>query len=79
MDDVRLATSTGALGGAQLDADTAAGTLSDVLRGDPPVGDAHDQPSVYAPVGLPWQDLALTWLVYQRATTVDVTVIDLLG
>jgi alanine dehydrogenase len=21
--------------------------------------------TVYAPVGLPWQDLALTWLVYR--------------
>jgi ornithine cyclodeaminase/alanine dehydrogenase-like protein (mu-crystallin family) len=77
VDDVRLATSTGALGGARLDA--AVGTLSDVLRGDLPAGDAHDRPSVYAPVGLPWQDLALTWLVYRRATTADVTIIDLLG
>jgi ornithine cyclodeaminase/alanine dehydrogenase-like protein (mu-crystallin family) len=76
VDDVRLATSTGALGGARLD---AAGTLGDVLRGDVPARDAQDRPSVYAPVGLPWQDLALTWLVYRRATTADVTVIDLLG
>jgi ornithine cyclodeaminase len=23
---------------------------------------------VYAPVGLPWQDLAAAWIVYQAAT-----------
>jgi ornithine cyclodeaminase/alanine dehydrogenase-like protein (mu-crystallin family) len=73
VDDVRLATSVGALAGAGL---AAAGTLGDVLRGGLP---AHGGASVYAPVGLPWQDLAITWLVYQRAATADVTVIDLLG
>ncbi len=68
----------GGLGTAGLDATTAAGTLTDVLQGDIP---AHDdlRVSVYAPVGLPWQDLALFWWLHQRAATTDVTTIDLLS
>jgi len=51
------------------------------LRGTLPALAGPDRVSVYAPVGLPWQDLALTWLLRQRATapTVDAPVIDLLG
>ena len=26
-----------------------------------------DEATIYAPVGLPWQDLALTWDAYRRA------------
>lgn len=34
------------------------------LRG---VAAPPSRPSVYSPVGLPWQDLALSWAVYQHA------------
>ncbi len=78
VDDLDLACAGGALGNAGLDATGAAGTLTDVLRGDLP---AHDdlRASVYAPVGLPWQDLALLWWLHQHATTAHVTTIDLLS
>ncbi|MEV0610629.1 ornithine cyclodeaminase family protein [Polymorphospora rubra] len=78
VDDLDLACAAGALGNAGLDADAAAGTLTDVLRGDLP---AHDQSraSVYVPVGLPWQDLALLWWLHQHATATQVTTIDLLS
>ncbi|SDS96491.1 ornithine cyclodeaminase family protein [Actinoplanes derwentensis] len=78
VDDLDLACAAGALGNAGLDATAAAGTLTDVLRGDLP---AHHGPrvSVYAPVGLPWQDLALLWWLHQHATATSVTTIDLLS
>ncbi|MBP2327466.1 ornithine cyclodeaminase [Kibdelosporangium banguiense] len=66
VDDPVLVAAAGALGNVGLDATAAAGTLSDVLRGSIP---AHIDGgvSVYAPIGLPWQDLALSWSLYQRA------------
>ncbi|MEV4538866.1 ornithine cyclodeaminase family protein [Asanoa sp. NPDC049518] len=66
VDDLDLALTGGALGSAGLSADTCAGTLGAVLRGDL----AEVEPvslSVYSPVGLPWQDLALCWAVYREA------------
>lgn len=76
--DTDLVCSTGALGNANLGATAAAGTLTDVLRGDLP---AHDDArvSVYAPVGLPWQDLALLWWLHQHANAAHITTIDLLS
>ncbi|MDG4822664.1 ornithine cyclodeaminase family protein [Asanoa sp. WMMD1127] len=73
VDDVDLALTGGALGSAGLTADASAGTLGDVLRGDLPAVAPADAPSVYSPVGLPWQDLALSWSVYRQGggTTVD--------
>ncbi len=79
VDDVDLAASAGALANAGLDTGAAAGTLSDVLRGTLPARPSAEAVTVYAPVGLPWQDLALTWAVYSRATTPHQTVIDLLA
>ena len=78
VDDIDLAAASGALGNVGLDASAAAGTLGDVIRGEIP---AHspEAVSVYAPVGLPWQDLALTWWLYQRARTSDEVIIDLLS
>jgi ornithine cyclodeaminase len=67
VDDVELAITNGALGSAGLNAEDCHGTLGQVLRGDIPAAAATDRPSVYTPVGLPWQDLALSWSVYQRA------------
>ncbi|WP_191839254.1 ornithine cyclodeaminase family protein [Catellatospora chokoriensis] len=79
VDDRMLAAAGGALGNVGLEAGVAAGTLGDVLRGDLPARDGTDRPTVYAPVGLPWQDLALLWAVYGRVSRADATVIDLLG
>ncbi|MET7488183.1 NAD(P)-binding domain-containing protein [Streptomyces sp. NPDC005538] len=62
VDDRQLVASVGAL--APTDIDT---TLGDVLRGSHPGRADTTSRSVYAPVGLPWQDLALAWLAYQRA------------
>jgi alanine dehydrogenase len=67
VDDVPLAVATGALGTAGLDATAAAGTLGEVLRGTLPARRDDAERTVYTPVGLPWQDLALAWLAYRRA------------
>jgi len=37
----------------------------EVLRGDHPGRVGADALTIYAPVGLPWQDLALAWPLYQ--------------
>jgi alanine dehydrogenase len=68
-----------ALGTAGLPA-AAAVTLGEILRGDRPAHQNTGQPTVYAPVGLPWQDLALTWLVYRVAVGAGgVPAVDLLS
>lgn len=67
VDDVDLALAMGALGTAGLGADVAAGTLGEVLRGAVPGRRDDDERTVYSPVGLPWQDLALAWTAYRRA------------
>jgi ornithine cyclodeaminase len=67
VDDLALAAATGALGNAGLTAADAAGTLAQVLQGEVPGRRHDDEITIYAPVGLPWQDLALTWLAYRRA------------
>ena len=79
VDDVVLAAQSGALGNVGLDAGAAAGTLADVVQGTLSVPKCEKTVTVYAPVGLPWQDLALTWALYQRATTPDQIIIDLLA
>ncbi len=67
VDDVALALASGALGTAGLSADAAAGTLSEVLRGTIPGRRADAERTVYTPVGLPGQDLAVAWIAYQQA------------
>lgn len=67
VDDVTLVAAMGALGTAGLNAADAAGTIAQVLRGEIPARAGDDEISVYTPVGLPWQDLALAWLAYRRA------------
>ncbi|WP_329348562.1 NAD(P)-binding domain-containing protein [Streptomyces sp. NBC_01261] len=75
VDDRQLVESVGALTPAHIDT-----TLGDVLRGDHPGRTDVDARSVYAPVGLPWQDLALAWLAYERAERDGVgRRVDLLG
>jgi len=41
--------------------------LSQVLAGTRPGRSGSDELTVYAPVGLPWQDLAAAWIAYQAA------------
>ncbi|MFJ5303593.1 ornithine cyclodeaminase family protein [Streptomyces sp. NPDC088350] len=62
VDDRQLVASVGALTPADIDT-----TLGDVLRGTHPGRADATTRSVYAPVGPPWQDLALAWLAYRRA------------
>ncbi|MGI5379592.1 ornithine cyclodeaminase family protein [Streptomyces sp. CA-251387] len=67
VDDRELAARTGALAAADLPAEAADTTLGAVLRGEHPGRTAATTRSVYAPVGLPWQDLALAWVAYRAA------------
>lgn len=67
VDDRVLAGASGALGNAGMPGAAAAATLGEILRGERPGREDPDQCTVYAPIGLPWQDLALTWLLYQHA------------
>ncbi|MGW1212640.1 ornithine cyclodeaminase family protein [Streptomyces sp. NPDC002499] len=67
VDDRELAADMGALAAAGLPATAADATLGEVLRGERPGRTSEETRSVYAPVGLPWQDLALAWVAYERA------------
>lgn len=68
VDDLELAVAMGALGNSGLGADAAHASLGQVLHGERAGRERSDQITVYAPVGLPWQDLALAWPVYRAAT-----------
>jgi ornithine cyclodeaminase len=67
VDDVPLAVEMGVLAEAGLDVKHAAGTLRDVLCGQVPGRVRTSEITVYAPVGLPWQDLAVSWGAYGAA------------
>ncbi|HEY4569878.1 MAG TPA: ornithine cyclodeaminase family protein [Kribbella sp.] len=67
VDDRALAVQMGALGNVGLNADAAQATLTEVLTGAAAGRRSADEVTVYAPVGLPWQDLAIAWPVYQAA------------
>jgi ornithine cyclodeaminase len=67
VDDRRLAVEMGALGNVGLSNDQVSATLPEVLTGVAPGRRTDDEVSVYAPVGLPWQDLAIAWPVFQAA------------
>ncbi|MEV4218665.1 ornithine cyclodeaminase family protein [Nonomuraea sp. NPDC049725] len=67
VDDRELAAAMGALAAAGLPAEAADATLGEILRGEHPGRTGPEARTVYAPVGLPWQDLALSWLAYQEA------------
>ncbi|MFC5886328.1 ornithine cyclodeaminase family protein [Kitasatospora sp. CM 4170] len=67
VDDRELAAAAGALATAGLPASAAAATLGEVLRGEHPGRPDGAARTVYAPVGLPWQDLALARLAHRRA------------
>jgi ornithine cyclodeaminase len=68
VDDRRLATQMGALGNVGLNADAAHATLTEVLTGVTPGRRSAEDVTVYAPVGLPWQDLAIAWPVYRTTS-----------
>jgi alanine dehydrogenase len=67
VDDLDLAVAMGALGNAGLAREEAAGVISDVVRGAVEGRTGPSEVTVYAPVGLPWQDLALSWAAYRAA------------
>lgn len=68
VDDRRLAREMGVLTEPGL---RAQATLGELLRGEHPGRTSDDQRTIYAPVGLPWQDLALSWLAYREAERRD--------
>lgn len=67
VDDLDLAVSSGALGSAGLRREDAAAVLGQVVEGTVPARTDADQVTVYTPVGLPWQDLVLSWAAYRAA------------
>lgn len=67
VDDLDLVATSGALGSSGLDRSAVQGTLGQVLRGEHPGRCSEEEITLYTPVGLPWQDLALTWHAYRRA------------
>lgn len=79
VDDVELSRAGGALAPDGL-RDVQPATFGQVLRGEQP-GRSHDREiTVYAPVGMPWQDLAVAWTAYRKAVaTGRGTTVDLLG
>ncbi|TJZ57102.1 ornithine cyclodeaminase family protein [Streptomyces piniterrae] len=80
VDDRQLAAATGALANAGLSESAADATLGEILRRDHPGRTHPEEITVYAPVGLPWQDLAVSWAAHQEAERRDIgVIIDLLG
>ncbi|MFJ4980773.1 ornithine cyclodeaminase family protein [Streptomyces coeruleorubidus] len=67
VDDLDLAMTSGALGSAGLRREDAAAVLGRIIDGTVPARTDAGQVTVYTPVGLPWQDLALSWAAYQAA------------
>ncbi|MEU1803894.1 ornithine cyclodeaminase family protein [Streptomyces sp. NPDC019937] len=67
VDDLGLAMTSGALGTAGLRRGDAAAVLGQIIEGTAPARTDAEQVTVYTPVGLPWQDLALSWAAYQAA------------
>jgi ornithine cyclodeaminase len=65
VDEPGLVTQMGALGNVGLGLEAVHATLTGVLAGG--IARSEDEITVYAPVGLPWQDLAIAWPVYQAA------------
>jgi ornithine cyclodeaminase/alanine dehydrogenase-like protein (mu-crystallin family) len=64
VDDVEQSHSMGVLAYSDRDADA---TISDIVKGRHPGRTSEAQNTIYAPVGLPWQDLSLAWLALQAA------------
>ncbi|MFF1488768.1 ornithine cyclodeaminase family protein [Streptomyces sp. NPDC058319] len=80
VDDRDLAAAMGVLAAAGLPVSAADATLGEVLDGTRPGRPDASARTVYAPVGLPWQDLAVAWTAYRRAGQLGVgRHVDLLG
>ncbi|MFF7639355.1 ornithine cyclodeaminase family protein [Streptomyces canus] len=60
VDDRELASRVGVLRAADA-------ALGEIVRSEHPGRTADTDRTVYAPVGLPWQDLAVAWTAYERA------------
>jgi ornithine cyclodeaminase len=69
VDDVEQSRSMGVLAYAGRDADA---TISEIVKGRHPGRTGDAQNTIYAPVGLPWQDLSLAWLALQTAENKEV-------
>lgn len=66
-DDAALQVQMGAIGGAGLDASAIAAEIGEVLAGLKPGRVGEQDITVYGMVGVPFQDLAAAWQVYQAA------------
>ena len=66
-DDTDLQVEMGAIGGVGLGADAVAGEIGEVLAGLKPGRQRDSDITVYGMVGLPFQDLAAAWQLYQAA------------
>ncbi|HEY3506720.1 MAG TPA: ornithine cyclodeaminase family protein [Actinocatenispora sp.] len=78
VDDAQLVGRSGALGNVGMLPGDADAELGQVLAGVRAGRTSPDQTTVYAPIGLPWQDLALAWPVFQ-AVSADAPQFDLLA
>lgn len=67
VDHRALAISSGAAGSVGLGEDALHAELGEVVAGLKPGRTSPEQVTVFAPVGLPFQDLAAAWHVYQAA------------
>jgi ornithine cyclodeaminase len=67
VDDRELVQAAGATASAGLPAGAIDATATEVLRGTHPGRTRDEQLTAYAPIGLPWQDLALSWHLFQAA------------
>ncbi|MEO8897952.1 MAG: ornithine cyclodeaminase family protein [Candidatus Dormibacter sp.] len=70
VDNRALAASGGAVAAAGLDIDIDA-TLGEVIRGEHSGRRDGTERTLYTPVGLPWQDLALAWHAHELAERND--------
>lgn len=66
-DDRNLAIEMGAVGGVGLGAEVIDAEIGEIISEDHPGRSRPDQITVYAAVGLAFQDLATAWQVYQSA------------
>jgi ornithine cyclodeaminase/alanine dehydrogenase-like protein (mu-crystallin family) len=66
-DDKDLALSQGAVGNVGLTAEDIHAELGEVLGAQKPGRQTNDDISVFASVGLAWQDLIAAWQVYEKA------------
>lgn len=64
-DDAQLQVAMGAIGGVGLEVAAVCAEIGDVLAGKKPGRIKEDEITVYGMVGLPFQDLAVAWQVYQ--------------